>query len=115
MDLGLNDKIAFVSGSTAGIGFAIAKALAAEGARVVVNGRTRARVDAAVAAIRAAHPGAHASGVAADLAADAGVATLLAQVPRVDVLVNNLGIFEPKPFLDIGDDEWRRFFDVNVL
>ena len=115
MDLGLKDKVALVTGSTAGIGFAIAQALAAEGAIVTVNGRTQARVDAALAAIRAAHPEARVQGVAADLSTDEGTATLLGALPRVDVLVNNLGIFEPKPFLEIPDEDWRRFFEVNVL
>lgn len=115
MDLGLNDKVALVTGSTAGIGFAIAQALAAEGAIVTVNGRTQARVDAALAAIRAAHPEARVQGVAADLSTAEGTATLLGALPRVDVLVNNLGIFEPKPFLEIPDEDWRRFFEVNVL
>ncbi|NOU32775.1 MAG: SDR family NAD(P)-dependent oxidoreductase, partial [Polyangiaceae bacterium] len=115
MDLGLSNKRAIVSGSTAGIGFAIASALAAEGARVTVNGRTQARVDAAVATLVGLHPAATIDGVAADLGTEAGAKTLLAAVPAADILVNNLGIFEPKPFLEIPDEDWRRFFDVNVL
>lgn len=115
MDLGLSNKRAIVSGSTAGIGFAIASALAAEGARVTVNGRTQARVDAAVATLVGLHPAATIDGVAADLGTDAGAKTLLEAVPQADILVNNLGIFEPKPFLEIPDEDWRRFFDVNVL
>ncbi len=115
MDLGISNKRAIVSGSTAGIGFAIASALAAEGARVTVNGRTQARVDAAVATLVGLHPAAAIDGVAADLGTEAGAKALLDAVPDADILVNNLGIFEPKPFLDIPDDDWRRFFDVNVL
>jgi len=115
MDLGLRDKVAVVSGSTAGIGFAIAAALAAEGANVVVNGRTQARVDAALKSIQQRVSGADLRGVPADLGTAAGVETFLRQVPAVDVLVNNLGIFEPKPFLEIPDSDWTRFFEVNVL
>jgi len=115
MNLGLQGKLAVVSGSTAGIGFAIAAALAAEGAKVVVNGRTQARVDAALKSIQQNVSGADLRGVPADLGTAAGVETLLRQVPAADVLVNNLGIFEPKPFLEIPDADWMRFFEVNVL
>jgi len=104
-----------VSGSTAGIGLAIATALAAEGTKVVVNGRTQARVDAALKAIQQRVPGADLRGVAADLGAAAGVESFLHQIPNADVLVNNLGIFDVKPFLEISDAEWLRFFEVNVL
>jgi NAD(P)-dependent dehydrogenase (short-subunit alcohol dehydrogenase family) len=115
MDFGLKGKTAVVSGSTAGIGFAIAAALAAEGAQVVVNGRTEARVVAALQSIRQRNKNADVRGVAADLGADQGVAAFLQQVPEADILVNNLGIFEPKPFLEIPDADWLRFFEVNVL
>jgi NAD(P)-dependent dehydrogenase (short-subunit alcohol dehydrogenase family) len=115
MNLGLQGKLAVVSGSTAGIGFAIAAALAAEGAKVVVNGRTQARVDAALKSIQQNVSGADLRGVPADLGTAAGVDTLLRQVPAADVLINNLGIFEPKPFLEIPDADWMRFFEVNVL
>jgi NAD(P)-dependent dehydrogenase (short-subunit alcohol dehydrogenase family) len=115
MDLGLRGKIAVVSGSTAGIGLAIAAALAAEGAKVVVNGRTKLRVDAALISLQQSVPGADLRGVAADLGTAAGVDAFLRQVPAADVLVNNLGIFEPKPFLEIPDADWMRFFEVNVL
>ena len=115
MDLGLQGKRAFVSGSTAGIGLAIASALAAEGASVTVNGRTQKRIDEAIAKIRATPPSASVDGVAADLASEAGAKTLAAALPDVDILVNNLGIFEPKPFLEISDEDWRRFFEVNVI
>jgi NAD(P)-dependent dehydrogenase (short-subunit alcohol dehydrogenase family) len=113
MDLGLTGKKAVVSGSTAGIGLAIAQALYQEGAHVTINGRTQPRVDEALAQF-AGGPG-KVHGVAADLTSDAGANTLLARVPHADVLVNNLGIFEPKRFADISDDDWRRFFDANVL
>jgi NAD(P)-dependent dehydrogenase (short-subunit alcohol dehydrogenase family) len=115
MDLKIKGKTAVVSGSTAGIGFAIAAALAAEGAKVIVNGRTEARVNAAVKKIRASVENSHVRGVPADLGAARGVETFLEQVPDADILVNNLGIFEPKPFLEIPDSDWLRFFEVNVL
>src|SRR5260221_1304586 len=115
MNLGLQGKLAGVSGSTAGIGLAIAAALAAEGAKVVVNGRTQARVDAAIKAIKQRASGADLRGVPVDLGTAPGVESFLRQVPAADVLVNNLGIFEPKPFLEIPDADWVRFFEVNVL
>jgi NAD(P)-dependent dehydrogenase (short-subunit alcohol dehydrogenase family) len=115
MDLQLNGKRAVVSGSTAGIGYAIAVALAREGAAVVVNGRTAARVDDAVARIRKEHAGATVEGVACDLGTCAGAEHLFRAVPDADILVNNLGIFEPKAFADITDEDWLRFFEVNVL
>jgi NAD(P)-dependent dehydrogenase (short-subunit alcohol dehydrogenase family) len=115
MDLGLKGKTAVVSGSTAGIGFAIAATLAAEGAQVVVNGRTESRVSAARAQIRQRVENADVRGVAADLGTSTGVQTLVKQVPDVDILVNNLGIFEVKPFAEISDADWLRFFEVNVL
>lgn len=113
MDLGLKGKKALVTGSTAGIGLAIAQALYAEGADVVINGRTQQRVDQALAQF--AGGTGKADGVAADLATEAGAKTLLGRVPRVDVLINNLGIFEVKEFAEITDDDWRRFFEANVL
>jgi NAD(P)-dependent dehydrogenase (short-subunit alcohol dehydrogenase family) len=114
MDLQLEEKTALVSGSTAGIGRAIAEGLAAEGATVIVNGRTREAVDRVVAEISAAHGG-KVLGFAGDLSDAAAAATLASEHPRVDIVVNNLGIFEVRPFAEISDDEWRRFFDVNVL
>ena len=114
MDLKLAGKLALVSGSTAGIGFAIAESLAAEGARVIVNGRTQAGVDTALAALRKS-TGKEALGYAGDLG-DAAVAEgLVMKHPGIEILVNNLGIFEPKAFEEIPDADWRRFFDVNVL
>jgi NAD(P)-dependent dehydrogenase (short-subunit alcohol dehydrogenase family) len=114
MDLKLENKTALVSGSTAGIGLGIAKGLAAEGAHVIVNGRSQARVEEAIAAIRSAHPAARVEGIALDLATAEG-AHLAAQLPEVDVLVNNLGIFEVKPFAEITDQDWLRFFETNVM
>jgi NAD(P)-dependent dehydrogenase (short-subunit alcohol dehydrogenase family) len=115
MDLQLRGKKALVSGSTAGIGFAIASLLAQEGASVVVNGRSQRRVEEAVRRIQDKQQDAQVTGVAADLGAQEGVGLLTGQVPAVDILVNNLGIFEPKPFPDISDEDWLRFFEVNVL
>lgn len=114
MDLKLTGKLALVSGSTAGIGHAIASALATEGARVIVNGRTQASVDAAVAEIRAATAG-DVVGFAGDLSTPAAAAAVVAKHPGIDILINNLGIFEPKPFEEISDEDWMRFFNVNVL
>lgn len=115
MDFGLKGKTAVVSGSTAGIGFAIAATLAAEGAKVVVNGRTEARVAAALEQIRQRVNDADVRGVAADLGTAGGVNAFVKQAPDADVLVNNLGIFEIKPFAEIADADWLRFFEVNVL
>jgi NAD(P)-dependent dehydrogenase (short-subunit alcohol dehydrogenase family) len=114
VDLQLRGKIALVSGSTAGIGNAIATSLAREGARVIVNGRTPAAVDAAVAAMKSA-AGGDVMGFAGDLSSASVAEKLLQSHPQVDILVNNLGIFEVKAFEDIADAEWLRFFDVNVL
>lgn len=115
MNLGLQGKLAVVSGSTAGIGFAIASTLAQEGARVVINGRTEARVTASVEKIRHRAKGAELLGVPADLGTSAGIEAFVKEIPEADILVNNLGIFDPKPFLEIPDADWLRFFEVNVL
>ncbi|HYC32287.1 MAG TPA: SDR family oxidoreductase [Gemmatimonadales bacterium] len=115
MELRLRERRALVTGSTAGIGFATARMLAGEGADVVVNGRTPERVAAAIARIREEFPSAELTGVAADLGSADGCADLLERVPAVDILVNNVGIFEPKPFEEIPDDDWFRFFETNVM
>jgi NAD(P)-dependent dehydrogenase (short-subunit alcohol dehydrogenase family) len=115
MKIDLASKTAVVTGSTAGIGFAIAKGLAESGATVVVNGRTQAAVDRAVAALKKAVPGALVRGVAADLGTASGCVLLFRAEPHADILVNNVGIFGPQDFFDIPDEEWTRFFEVNVM
>jgi NAD(P)-dependent dehydrogenase (short-subunit alcohol dehydrogenase family) len=115
MDFGLREKRALVTGSTAGIGFATARALANEGAHVTLNGRTEARVGDAVDRIRRELSDATVDGIAADLSSGEGCRALIGHLPEVDVLVNNLGIFEPKPFEEIPDEDWIRFFETNVL
>ncbi|GAB4400508.1 MAG: SDR family oxidoreductase [Rhodoferax sp.] len=115
MDLQLKGRRALVTGSTAGIGWAIARELAAEGCEVIVNGRDPARLEAAVQRIHAAVPGSAVMGVLADLERADGCANLVAAAGDVDILVNNLGIFEPRPFTQIEDAEWERMFSVNVM
>ena len=115
MDLQLTGKLALVSGSTKGIGLAIATGLANEGAKIIINGRTENSVNAALAKVLEAAPEAKLEGFAGDLSDDATTQKLVKQFPSVDILVNNLGIFEPKPFEQIPDADWRRFFEVNVL
>lgn len=115
MDLHLQNKLALVTGSTKGIGHAIAVALAAEGARVIVNGRTQASVDDAIARLRTEVPDAQVEGFAGDLSNAEQADALVARFPKVDILINNLGIFDPKPFEEIDDAEWQHFFNVNVL
>jgi NAD(P)-dependent dehydrogenase (short-subunit alcohol dehydrogenase family) len=114
MDTKLTGKLALVSGSTAGIGYAIAAALATEGARVIVNGRSQASVDSAASKIKPA-TGGEIYGFAGDLSTAAAAEEVVLRYPNIEILVNNLGIFEPKPFEDIPDADWMRFFDVNVL
>jgi NAD(P)-dependent dehydrogenase (short-subunit alcohol dehydrogenase family) len=115
MDLQLKGKKAFVSGSTAGIGYAIAQRFLQEGAEVIINGRTQQSVDKAVKELQASVSGARVSGVAADFANGQEVDNLIKQIPHVDILINNAGIFEPKAFTDIPDEDWFRFFEVNVM
>jgi NAD(P)-dependent dehydrogenase (short-subunit alcohol dehydrogenase family) len=115
MHIDLKNRHAIVTGSTAGIGLAIASGLAAAGAHVVVTGRTQARVDEAMATITKNVAGARLTGVAGDLGTREGAQQLIVKVPDTDILVNNLGIFEPKAFFDIPDEDWLRFFDVNVM
>jgi NAD(P)-dependent dehydrogenase (short-subunit alcohol dehydrogenase family) len=115
MDLQLTNKTALITGSTAGIGLAIAQRLAAEGAAVILTGRTEARIAAAAETILQQTPQASVRGVTVDFGEAAQVDKLLQEIPSVDILVNNVGIFEPKPFAEITDTDWLRFFEVNVL
>lgn len=115
MNLKLQDKLALVSGSTQGIGLAIVKALAGEGARVILNGRSKASVSKALESVALSVPGAKLESFMGDLSDAATTELLVRQFPAVDILVNNLGIFEPKPFEEIPDEDWRRFFEINVL
>lgn len=115
MDMGLARKRAFVSGSTQGIGFAIARALLREGAAVVVNGRAEPGVREAVARLEGEVPGAQVTGVAADFADPDQVRRLLGELGDVDVLVNNVGLFEVAPFADLPDETWQRYLEVNLM
>lgn len=115
MHIDLSGRSALVTGSTAGIGYAAALGLAGCGARVIVNGRQDASVQAACAAIRNAVPGAEVDGIAADVGTAEGCDVLLAALPSVDVLVNNVGIYGLQDFFELPDEEWRRFFEINVL
>ena len=115
MDLRLAGRSAFISGSTQGIGYATASALAAEGVSVVLHGRTPERVEQAVARLRAEEHGVEVSGVAGDVADSDQVRGVLDAVPAVDILVNNVGLFEVKPFDAISDEDWQRCYDVNVM
>ncbi len=115
MDLKLNDKTVFVSGSTAGIGFATAQRFLAEGAEVTINGRTKQSVENALAQLKTWMPKAKVSGIPADFSKVEDVNRLLNELPEVDILINNAGIFEPKTFTDISDEDWFRLFEVNVM
>ncbi|MBE9008404.1 SDR family NAD(P)-dependent oxidoreductase [Fortiea sp. LEGE XX443] len=115
MDLKLQNKSALISGSTTGIGFAIAQTLAQEGASVIVNGRTEQRVTQAIDKIKYNYPEAKVTGIVADLATPKGIEQVVAQVSQVDILINNLGIYEPKSFFEITDKDWLHIFEVNVL
>ncbi len=115
MDLKLKDKIVFVSGSTAGIGFATAQRFLTEGAQVIINGRKKETVDDAVDKLKSSVEGAKVSGIAADFSKVDDINRLLKELPEVDILINNTGIFEPKAFVDIPDEDWFRFFEVNVM
>jgi NAD(P)-dependent dehydrogenase (short-subunit alcohol dehydrogenase family) len=115
MDLQLKNKLALITGSTAGIGYSIAKQLAGEGARVIVNGRTAERVDAAVKKIIEETGNKEVSGVIADFANKDQIAVLISKIPEVDILINNVAVFEPKAFNDITDEDWLKFYEINVL
>jgi len=115
MDFQIKNKIALVTGSTAGIGFAIAKSLAAEGAQVYINGRTIERVNKAVTQIQTETGNNNVKGIVADFADKQQIDSLLAQLPEVDILINNVAIFEPKAFGAITDESWMKFFEINVL
>lgn len=115
MNIELTGKTAIVTGSTQGIGLAIAKGLAGSGATVVVNGRKQSNVDAAVAEVQKTAPGAKVRGVAADLGTAEGCQALVDAEPSADILVNNVGLFGPQDFFDTPDDDWQHFFDVNVM
>lgn len=115
MDLKLKNKIAFISGSTAGIGFATAKRLLEEGAQVVINGRTRKSVNKSVQQLQTQFKNAKISGIAADFSKVDEINKLISELPEVDILINSVGIFDPKPFDEIPDEDWFRFFEVNVM
>lgn len=115
MEIDLSGKRAIITGSTAGIGFAIAQGLANAGADVVITGRSQARIDEAIAAIKKDAPNAKAMGVAADLGTAEGCQTLTEQQPSTDILINNVGIFGPQDFFEVDDATWQQFFDVNIM
>jgi NAD(P)-dependent dehydrogenase (short-subunit alcohol dehydrogenase family) len=115
MDLQLKGRHALVTGSTLGIGYAIAEGLAAEGAEVTITGRKPDSVERSLAKLRKAAPGAKVAGIAADCATEEGAEAVFRQLPDIDILVNNLGIFEPKPFFEIPDADWMRFFETNLV
>lgn len=115
MDLQLQNKAALVTGSTAGIGFATAKLLAAEGATVYINGRTQKRIDEAIVKIKREHPHARVKGIPADFSKVTEVSNLIKQISEVNILINNVSIFEPKAFVDIADEDWLKFYEINVL
>ncbi|WP_417443068.1 SDR family NAD(P)-dependent oxidoreductase [Joostella sp.] len=115
MDLELKGKRAFISGSTKGIGYAIAKTLAKEGAEVVINGRTQSSIDDAIKSISKEIDNANITGYVCDFSSPEEIKSLISALGEVDILINNVGVFEPKPFEEISDNEWQRFYDINVM
>lgn len=115
MDLQLKSKTAFISGSTQGIGYAIARQLLSEGAGVIINGRTQKKVNEVVETLKKNHPDASVTGIAADFDKPEEVYTLIEALPQIDILINNVGIFDLKDFNDISDEEWNHYFEVNVM
>jgi NAD(P)-dependent dehydrogenase (short-subunit alcohol dehydrogenase family) len=115
MKLGIENKVALVTGSTAGIGLAIARSLAVEGTHVIVNGRTQERVQNAITHIRETSPNAKIEGIAADFSKKDDIKNLIKEVGAVDILVNNVGIFVPRPFEEISDEEWSQMLDINLM
>ncbi len=115
MNYGLQNKKALITGSTAGIGLAIANGLAVEGASVIVNGRTNSRVEEACNMIRRGYPDARIEGLVADFSKKEDIKKVIEQAPQVDILINNVGIFEPKEFADITDEDWYHLFEINVM
>jgi len=115
MDLKLKGKTAFISGSTAGIGFAIAKILIAEGVDVIINGRSSESISSAINELKGTFPAAEVRGIAADFSKNEEVSRLINELPEIDILINNAGIFEPRAFVDITDEDWLRFFEINVM
>lgn len=115
MNLNLDEKLTLVTGSTAGIGFAIARTLAAEGARVIVNGRTEARVAQAIEAILKRHPHARLDSLVADLSTVEGAAAATSRFTKLDILINNLGVYQPKPFEEITDSDWSAIIETNFM
>lgn len=115
MDIKVENKVVLITGATQGIGFMTAKKLCEEGAKVIINGRNKKTINEAISKIKSEIPNAKISGVEADLKDEIGSKKLILEVPHVDILINNLGIFEPRDFEDITEEEWLCMFNVNVM